>query len=493
MLPQEPAATGTNGRNGALPPGLPWPALPEMTAAQDPAGKLAKMIIETPYESIPARIVDLAKQAIFDTLAVTIAGSSGQVSPQIVEQVTEWGGAPQSPILVYGTKVPAPAAAFANGVMARCIDMGDVHESAGHLTEWNVPTMLAALGITEKKVSGREFIAAYLAGCELGVRTCVATKFMIHTNDGIIGEFQGSLIAAASVSRILGLTVDETWNALGICYSVHSLSEMQKYPEGTQMARVQHGFAGETAIKAVALTRRGVTAPKGIYMGYPGGVLRRIPWSGVDPDKLTDGLGKKWLYADGLSMKPYSGCKFTHSFVAATVDVMAEQKINHRDIAAITCVGSLAAKLCTVPAEHKWNPQSTAECLFSAPYMIATAVLRGDVFITDFEEKERFRPDKRELMQKITITHDPAIKDEFEGYSVEISLNDGRRFRHVTPYVKGHPHNRMTWDDLTSKFWKCTSYAAVPLPEAKLQRLIELCKSLEDLPDMREVVAAMTP
>lgn len=507
MSPKEPLSksglSSTNGTDGSTDrertdgvqqfAGLPWPALAVTTAVQDPAGELARMIVETPFESIPAEIVELAKQAIFDTLTVIIAGSSWQVSPQVVEQLTEWGGAPQSPILIYGTRVPAPPAAFANGVMARCIDMGDVHEAAGHLSEWNVPTMLAALGMTERKVTGREFITAYLAGCELGVRTIVAANGMDHTNDGIVGEFHGPLIAAASVSRILGLTVEETWNALGICYSVHGLSEIQKYPEGTQMVRVQHGFAGETAIKAVSLTQRGITAPKGIYMGYPGGVLRRIPWRGVDPTRLTDGLGKTWLYADGLSMKPYAGCKFTHSFIAATIEIMARHKIDHHDIVAIACVGSVAAKLCTVPAAAKWNPQSAAECLFSAPYMIATAVLRGDVFINDFEEPERFREDKRELMKKITITHDAAIKDAFEGYSVEVILEDGRRFHHVTPYVKGHSRNRMTWDDLTSKFWKCSAYAAVPMPQAKLDRLVDLCKSLEDLPDMREVVAVMTP
>ncbi|KAL4808100.1 hypothetical protein BDV18DRAFT_158215 [Aspergillus unguis] len=466
--------------------------LPSVPVAEDPAGKLMQWIVNTPYESIPAEVVELAKQAIFDTLAVMIAGSAWQVCPQIVEQMIEWGGAPQSSILIYGNKVPAPAAAFANGVMARSIDMGDVHEQGGHVTEWNVPTLLAALGHSDKPISGREFIAAYLTGAEFSVRASAAANISPHSACGIPGEFYGSPCSAASVSRLLGLTVEESWNALGICYSVHSLSELQKYAEGTQMVRVQHGFTGETAIKAVVLARRGVTGPKGIFLGNPGGLLPHIGWDGVDPSKLTAGLGTRWCYAEGLSMKPYSSCKFTHSFIAGTVEIMTKHGIDYTDIAAIKCIGSEGARMTTQPAAVKWNPQTTPECLFSAPYAIATAAIAGNVFLSDFEDSERSRSDKRELMKNISITHGPSISD-FEGYSVEIQLKDGESFRQIAPYVKGHTHNRMTWDDLVAKFWKCVPYSAVPIPETKLRRLIELCKRLEDVSDVREVVEALIP
>jgi hypothetical protein len=127
------------------------PVLPE----HDPAGPLARMVAETRYQDIPAAVTDLAKRAILDTLAVTVAGSGWEVSPAIADQVAEWGGAPQATVLIHGHQVPAPMAAFANGVMARAIDMGDVHETGGHVTEWNVPAMLSVLGIADGAISGR--------------------------------------------------------------------------------------------------------------------------------------------------------------------------------------------------------------------------------------------------------------------------------------------------------------------------------------------------
>ncbi|MEX5685384.1 MmgE/PrpD family protein [Pseudomonas silesiensis] len=460
---------------------------------QDPAGKLAAMVVNTAFEDIPVGVIELAKKAILDTLAVTIAGSNWEVSPQIVRQVVEWGGAPQSPILVHGQRVPAPLAAFANGVMARGIDMGDVHVTGGHVTEWNIPAMLAALGIADKPVTGKEFLAAYVTGGELGVRVNTAMNGTSHASFGVPGEYMGPLCATASVARLLGLSVEETWNALGIAYSNHGMSEMQKYAEGTQMARVQHAFAGETAIKAALLSRQGVTGPKGIFLGVPGGSFRHIGWSDVRPEILTDDLGKRWIYAEGLSMKPYSACKFTHSFIAGAIEIMRRDRLDYREIARVRCIGSEGARMTIEPKEAKWNPKTVGEALYSTPYTVASAIIGGDVFLGDFTVEEVNRADKRELMQKISVETDPAITDQFEGFSVEITLQDGRVFRQCTPYVLGHTRNPMSWDDLQQKLDKCAAYAAVPLAQAKLSRLVELCTELDKVEDVSELLGALTP
>ncbi|MHB1699603.1 MAG: MmgE/PrpD family protein [Acidobacteriaceae bacterium] len=460
---------------------------------QDPAGLLAKMVVQTRYEDIPASVIEIAKKAIFDTLAVTIAGSKWEVSPQIVGQVTQWGGAAQSPILIYGTRVPAPLAAFANGVMARGIDMGDVHETGGHVTEWNVPAMLAALGIAGRKVSGREFLAAYVTSGELSVRVNAAMNGCAHASFGIPGEYNGPLGATAGVSRLLGLSADETWNALGIAYSVHGMSEMQKYAEGTQMARVQHSFAGETAIKAALLTRQGVTGPKGIFMGVPGGCFRHIGWDDMYPELLTEDLGSRWIYSEGLSLKPYSACKYTHSFISGTIEIMRGQGLDFREIASIACIGSEGSRMTVEPAQAKWNLRTTGEALYSAPYTIATAAIQGDVFLGDFTPEEINREDKRRLMDKITVSFDTRLPDQFEGFTVRVTMNDGREFTATTPYVRGHAKNPMSWHDLVEKFWKCVPYSAVGLPTAKLKRVIERCAALERCEDVSELVELLTP
>ncbi|BBF69944.1 MmgE/PrpD family protein [Sphingomonas bisphenolicum] len=465
------------------------PVLPE----HDPAGALARMVADTRYEDLPAGVIDLAKRAILDTLAVTIAGSGWEVSPAIAAQVAEWGGAPQATVLVHGHKVPAPMAAFANGVMARAIDMGDVHETGGHVTEWNVPAMLSVLGIAAGPVSGRDFLTAYVTGAEVGVRASAALNLVrYHTTWGMPGEWNGPLCAAASVAHILGLNADETWNAMGMAYTVHGMSEYNKYSEGTQMARVQHSFAGDTAVKAALLTRRGVTAPRGIFQGVPSGILRHVAWDDVRPELLTDDLGTRWQLAEGLSMKPYSACKFTHSFIASTVAIIQGQGLDWRDIDRIDCVGSNSARMTFEPAAAKWNPRSVPEAMFSAPYTIATAAISGGFFLQDLHVDRIMDEERRALMQRVHIMADPAHADQFEGFPVTITLTDGRRFTHVTPYVKGHSRNPMDWDDLADKLGRCAPFAAVALPQSKLDKLVALCRAMEEVEDMRDVLTLMT-
>lgn len=460
---------------------------------QDPAGKLAEMVANTKYEDLPSDVVELAKKAIFDTIAVTIAGSKWECVPDTVDLVKQWGGNPESTVLIYGLKVSSPMAAFANGVMARAIDMGDVHEQGGHVTEWIVPTLLSTLGITKKKTTGKDFITAYIVAAELGIRHNACLNNCLHASVGMPGESHGGLYCAASVSKLLGSNVEQTWNALGIAYSVHSMSEMQKYAEGTQMARLQHAFAGDTGIKAALLAQRGVTGPKGIYLGVPGGSLRHIEWDDVDPNILTDDLGKKWMYSDGLSMKPYSSCKFTHSFIAAMTTLMSKNKIDYRQIADIHCIGSEGARMTIEPAEAKWNPSCTAEACFSTPYTVAHAAINGNVFLDAFSNTAINRTETRELMKKVRVDADSGIKTQFDGFTVEVTLQNGQKYSETNQYVLGHTKNPMSWDDLKGKFWNCVPYSAVPLPKEKFQAALDLCINLDESKDMGDLVKALTP
>jgi hypothetical protein len=79
----------------------------------------------------------------------------------------------------------------------------------GHVTEWNLQTMLAALGIAAKQVTGREFIAAYLIRSETSVRLSAAGNLCANAATGVPGELHGSWASASSVSRLLRLTVDD--------------------------------------------------------------------------------------------------------------------------------------------------------------------------------------------------------------------------------------------------------------------------------------------
>ncbi|MGV8058168.1 MAG: MmgE/PrpD family protein [Smithellaceae bacterium] len=459
---------------------------------EDPSGKLAEMVVNTRYDDVPAEVIDVTKKIILDNLACIVAGSKWEVVPQIAELVNEWGGIPQGTVLIYGYKVPAPSAAFANGVMARAIDMGDVHDLSGHIYENVIPTLLSAVGMEKKKPTGKDFLIATIVGAEVSVRAAAAIALTTHTALGIPGEFHFSMTGAASVARLRGLSVEETWTAMGITYSVHAMAELQKYAEGTQMARTQHSFASDTAIKATLLAQRGITAPKGIFLGVPGGIFRHLPYEDFNPGYLTDDLGKKWLAVE-TSLKPYASCKYTHSWTDAMAQLLRKYKFDYKDIAGIRLTGSVGSRMTVEPKEAKWNPKTVGEACYSAPYAVATAAIKGSVFLEDFAPAELKRADKLDLMRKVTVDIDPNIKTPFDGFTVEVTLKNGKTFRQTSQYVLGHPKNPMSWNDVENKFWKCVPFSATQIPKAKFERAVDICKNLEKVQDMSELIDALTP
>src|SRR6185369_12669214 len=83
------------------------------------------------YEDLPVEAIAAAKRYLLNTSAAMLAGSGAPGAPEIVSQVRDWGGKPESTVAVHGLKVPAPMAALANGVMAHAMDYDDTQVGTG--------------------------------------------------------------------------------------------------------------------------------------------------------------------------------------------------------------------------------------------------------------------------------------------------------------------------------------------------------------------------
>ena len=88
---------------------------------------LVKHITRTKYEDIPDIAVEAAKKEIVDSLATALGGTTKPGVGELVDMVKEWGGSPQSTIIGYGIKCPAPNAAQVNGSMIHALDYDDGH------------------------------------------------------------------------------------------------------------------------------------------------------------------------------------------------------------------------------------------------------------------------------------------------------------------------------------------------------------------------------
>ncbi|MBI4189577.1 MAG: MmgE/PrpD family protein [Betaproteobacteria bacterium] len=112
---------------------------------KDAIFELARRVVRTRFEDLPEEVITTAKMFILDTFGVGLAGSTAAGCGDVVQLIKEQGGRSDSSILVYGGKVPAQEAAFANSMMIHALDFDDSHEGqvGAHCNVTVLPAALA--------------------------------------------------------------------------------------------------------------------------------------------------------------------------------------------------------------------------------------------------------------------------------------------------------------------------------------------------------------
>lgn len=456
----------------------------EIQDSEDPMSTLCRMAVRTEYTDLPDDVVRHAKHTLLDCMAVTIGGSGMDGIPAIVDMVKNKGGIPQSVLPFYGGRVPAADAALAIGPMPRAMDCGDLHEEAGHISEYIVASLLAATGL-RPTVSGKDFLLAMVIGQETLVR--IGSAYRVISSAVKANDCGGHYIfgAVAAVGKLLGLSAEQLENAQGIARTMTQPHTMAIYAPATLMVRVHHGLVCQSAITACLLAERGITGPRQEVLTGASGFLRTVRWD-TDPGALTRDLGTRWEMTQ-ITSKGHSACYFSHSSIDGILEQMRKHGFGPADIAGIHIdVSTPGWRAVCEPTWKKWHPQTVPECQFSLPYAVATAAFDEQVFIQSYSSVSRQRPEVRELMSRITASENPSMPDW--GARLTTALHDGTVITTEHLHVKGHPENPFSEQDFTDKFRMCVPYSAFPLDELTADTMIHDILTLEGVGD---VIAAL--
>ena len=140
--------------------------------------ELSNKIKELQYNALPAEAIVQAKVGILDTVGVTLAGATEDAT-RIVLGVS---GSGSGPALVFGhaRRVGALDAALVNGTASHALDFDDCNNTlGGHPSAPILPALFALAD--ETGATGRDFIAAYVAGFETECKLSLAVNFYQYT------------------------------------------------------------------------------------------------------------------------------------------------------------------------------------------------------------------------------------------------------------------------------------------------------------------------
>jgi 2-methylcitrate dehydratase PrpD len=173
------------------------------------------------YEDLPSEVVHQAKRCLLDHLSVALGGSRHPSVDILLDLVQEMGGNPQASVIGRGLAVAIGQAALLNVHMAHVLDYDDTHlATIVHATS---PVGSAALAVAEAhRLSGRRWLAAFVAGYEVATRVALAISPSHYERGWHPTATMGTLGAAAAAGSLLGLSEDAMADALGTAATLAS-------------------------------------------------------------------------------------------------------------------------------------------------------------------------------------------------------------------------------------------------------------------------------
>jgi len=457
----------------------------------DIACHLTEHVVRTRFDHLPGHTVDGARRLLLDTLGVAIAGSSATGVKEVVEQMVEWEGRPESTIICYGKRVPDVNAAFANSVMIHARDFDDTHDGA--VVHANVTVLPTVMAISEKAggITGREFLCALILGmdlnCRLGLAIGNAPEFSRRETRWIRSAICGIFGATAAACKILRMEEDQTINALGIALSQIG-GTRQVVTDSALTKRMQPAFMTRAAIISALLARRGITGCKEVFEGKYG--YFNLYWGGnYARQELTEGLGERFE-VDNISFKPYPCCRYTHGPIDAVLRCRKRNGISPDSVEHVTVhlVNHRFFDMVSRPFALRGNPSVDAQ--FSIPYTVASGILDGHVFLDAFESEKVKERAKNPLVKNVTVLRDEAIRDpqSLGPVTVEIKTKSGKIFSETVEEFKGHPRNTMTEEECRDKFLRCSEYSSKPFSHEDLDKIVETALRMETLSNTNDLM-----
>ena len=410
---------------------------------------LAKFIAELKREDIPESTRSVAVKALIDGIG---CGLYGLLTPwaQLIHQFAlEQGGREESSLWAAGgQKVSAMNAALAAGTAVHSFEVDDHCRAKTHP---GAPIIPAALALGEPEgISGAKLLTAITAGYETMIRICLAANPGVVRMRGWHSTGTGGTFgAAAAASVILGLDAETTASALGLA-GTQSAGLYAFSADGAMSKRLHPGRAAESGIMAALLAARGFHGPRYVLEAQDGGFLGAFS-DEAHIEEVTDGLGSEWR-TDGVCFKPYACCGSNHSAIDATLAIMAEQKLEPRDVDHVV---TGVSRIVETQTGYVYRPTTVLNAQMSQRYNIAVAMLDRQAYLEQFTEERIKEREVCELASRVKVEIDPemeAVYPKLYAGKVTVATRDGQRFTKRVDYSKGMPENPMDKTDIGRKF-----------------------------------------
>jgi 2-methylcitrate dehydratase PrpD len=441
------------------------------------ATDLAAFVASLSDDDVPDDARRLAERAILDTVGVTLAGTGAEGGTVAASATAAETG--ETTVLGRDRQLPLSDAVFANATAGHALDFDDVALAAmdGHPS---VPMVAPLLAVGEREgATGRDVLTAFVAGFE-------AQHFLSRPISP--GHYEGgwhatSTIglfgAAAAVANLLELSPDHAEHALNIAASMPA---GLKRNFGTTTKSIHAGQAARSGTTAALLAAEGATADsravdgdRGFFDLYHGD---REP----DLERVPD-LGSHWaLCEDGIDVKKYPCCYYTHAAIYAAIELAEEYALEAVDIDEVRVTASQGA----ADALAHDDPATGLEAKFSMPYLIGRAIADRDVGLAAFDEGNIDEPAVQTVRERVSLAVDDELPYDSNAAHVAATTRDGETHERMQERPPGTHDDPLSIEELHEKFQMCAAYAPASVAVDDALAALDDLRSVSDVSDALE-------
>jgi len=353
----------------------------------DTTRQIVKWVHDFKDSDVTAAAAHACNRTMVDSISAVIAGFE-EPGSRIGASMARYSlpSSLKCTVLGYGLTTTPELATFANGCLVREVDFNDMSAEGGH-----VSTLIpAALAMGEALHStGTQVMTSIVIGYELAAAPAG-------------GE---SVIAAMVAGKLMGLDEERLANALTIALTPHVALNKGVGALGMWKG-IRSAESAKCGVWAAMLAKEGMTGPPQPFEGR-GGLWSRGGGGGEggggrapgEPFTLPVRAGSFAIERNWFKRRP------SEASSQGILIMMPEVKawVKPDEIASIHWDTSYSnwEEICDAP---KWDPRNRDTADHSLPYIIARALIDGDVYLDSFTEAKYMDPAARALMDKTTMS-----------------------------------------------------------------------------------------
>jgi 2-methylcitrate dehydratase len=401
-----------------------------------------------------ASFADLSTQSrkqlpvhILDSIGCCIAALGAGPIEACREQVADFGGGGPC-ALIGGGKANPVYAAFWHTALVRYVDFMD-NFLAPTETCHTADNFGVALTVTDYVGgSGRDLMLA------VALAYTVQSRFVDHANfmtRGFDHTTQLAFSLNAAAGQLLGMSETQIANAIAMAAVSDASFAVVRAKPLSQWKGLASAQSALEAMNVLFLARRGVEGPLQVIEGANGidNLLHmqvRIDWDLEGYDGVL-----------GSTIKKYNAMIHTQSAVHCMVELARQNKFDAGKVV------SIEADVIRIAYDFAGGGlygvdkvvQTKEQADHNLPYLLAVAMLDGDVMPAQFEPGRIARADVQQLLKKVSVRPNHEYTELYPvkmPAKITVRLQDGTVIEHEVQDYPGLASHPFSWEDSVEKF-----------------------------------------